>query len=180
MTGHVGSAVFSSRVVRRSFHLQCSGVKESSLRAGKLISCCSQGLRLPSVGCLVDAAAWLDGSGRLQKNVYSFLEAKGLTQLDSQCLRRECHYRLVDAIVNRVLPREVAQAVKYSNDTRFYGVGSGDVGKKLPRTKSVLCVWTDSPMKHQQEKFPGCMFVPGIILRVNHCCTKCPPHINSL
>ena len=33
--------------------------------------------------------------------------------------------RIVDAIVNRVLPREVAQAVKGSNETRFYGVGSG-------------------------------------------------------
>ena len=42
--------------------------------------------------------------------------------------------------VNRVLPREVAQAVKGSNDTRFYGVGSGDVGKELPRNKSVVCV----------------------------------------
>ena len=42
--------------------------------------------------------------------------------------------------VNRVLLREVAQAVKGSNDTRFYGVGSGDVGKELPRNKSVVCV----------------------------------------
>ena len=43
------------------------GVKESSLRAGKWISSCSQGRRVPSVGCLVDAAAWLDERGRLQK-----------------------------------------------------------------------------------------------------------------
>ena len=136
MTGHVGSAVSSSSVVRRSFHLRCSGVKRSSPRAGKLISSCSQGLRLPSVGYLVDAAAWLDGRGRLKKKAYSFLEAEDLTQLDS----RECRYRLVDAIVNRVLPREVAQAVKGSNDTRFYGVGSGDVGRELPRNKSVVCV----------------------------------------
>ena len=42
--------------------------------------------------------------------------------------------------MNRVLPREVAQAVKGSNDTRFYGVGSGDVGKELPRNKSVVFV----------------------------------------
>ena len=118
-----GVCSFSSRVVRRSFHLRCSGVKESSLRAGKLISSCSQGLRLPSVGCLVGAAAWLDGRGRLQKEVYPFLEAEGLTQLDSPCLRHECHYRLVDAIVNRALPREVVQTVKGSNATRFYGVG---------------------------------------------------------
>ena len=63
-----------------------------------MISSCNQDLRLPSVGCLVDAAAWLDGRGRLKKKFYSFLEAGGLTQLDSRCLRRECHYRLVDAI----------------------------------------------------------------------------------
>ena len=42
--------------------------------------------------------------------------------------------------MNRVLPREVAQAVKGSNDTRFYGVRSGDVGKELPQNKSVVCV----------------------------------------
>ena len=127
---------FSSHVVRRFLHLRCSGVKESSLRAGKLISSCSQGLRLPSVGCLVDAAAWLDGRGRLKKMFPPFFEAEDLTQLNS----RGCRYRLVDASVNRVLPREVAQAVKGSNDTRFYGVGSGDVGKELPWNKSVLCV----------------------------------------
>ena len=55
-------------------------------------------------------------------------------------LRRECRYRVVDAIVNRVLPREVAQAVKGSNDTPFYEVGSGDVGKELPWNKSVVCM----------------------------------------
>ena len=42
--------------------------------------------------------------------------------------------------MNRVLPREVAQAVMGSNDTRFYAVGSGDVGKELPRNKSVVYV----------------------------------------
>ena len=80
-----GLQFFPSRIVRRSFHLRCSGVKESYLRAGKLTISCSQGLRLPSVGCPVDAAAWLDRRGRLQKRVYSFLEAEGLTQLDSRC-----------------------------------------------------------------------------------------------
>ena len=88
MTGHVESAVFSSRVVRRFFDFRCSGVTESSLRAEKLISSCSQDLQLPSVGCLVDATAWLDGRGRLQKQVYSFPEAEGLTQLDSRCYLR--------------------------------------------------------------------------------------------
>ena len=85
-------------------------------------------------------------------------------------------------IVNRVLPREVAQAVKGSNDTRFYGVGSGDVGKELPRNKSVLYVlFVGEPaQKHRQETFPGCMFVAGIILRVNHCCTRCFPQHSPL
>ena len=94
-------------------------------------------------------------------------------------LRRESRSRIVDAIVDRVLPREVAQAVKGSNDTRFYGVGSGDVGKKLPRIKSVVvCVLVKGERSHEapQETFPGCMFVLGISLRVNHCCTRCPPH----
>ena len=76
--------------------------------------------------------------------------------------------------MNRVLPREVAQAVKGSNDTRFYGVGSDDVGKELSRTKSVLCVSFVGGLSHEapQEAFPGCMFVPGIYLRVNHCYTS--------
>ena len=53
------------------------GVKESSLRAEKWISSCSQGLRLPSVGCLVGAAAWLDRKGRLKtKTKIPFLRPK--------------------------------------------------------------------------------------------------------
>ena len=36
----------------------------------------------------------------------------------------------VDANVRGVLPCEDAQAVKGSEDTRNYGVGSGDVGKE--------------------------------------------------
>ena len=84
--------------------------------------------------------------------------------------------------MNRVLQREVAQAVKGSNDTRFYGVGSGDVGKELPRAKSVVCVLFEGERSHEapQETFPGCMFVPGISLRVNHCCTRCPPQHSPL
>ena len=56
---------------------------------------------------------------------------------------------IVDAVVNRVLPREVAQAVKGSNDTRFYRVGSGDVGKELPRNKSVLCLSFVGGLSHE-------------------------------
>ena len=51
--------------------------------------------------------------------------------------------------MNRVLPREATQAVKGSNDTRFYAVGWGDVGKELPRNKSVLCVLFVGERSHQ-------------------------------
>ena len=99
------------------------------------------------------------GEVGFKKKVYSFLEAEGLTQLDS----RECHYRIVSStpFVNMVLPREVAQAVKGSNGTRFYGVGSGDVGKELPRNKSVLCVlFVDGlAQKHRRKRFQdACSF----------------------
>ena len=59
------------------------------------------------------------GQAGFKKTFPPSFEAEGLTQLDS----RGCRYRLVDAIVNRILPRDVAQAVKGSNGTRFYGVG---------------------------------------------------------
>ena len=42
--------------------------------------------------------------------------------------------------MNRVLPCEIAQVIKGSNDTQLYGVGSGDIGKELPRNKLVVCV----------------------------------------
>ena len=78
------------------------------------------------------------------------------------CLRREYRYRTVDAIVNRVLPREVAQAVKGSNDTRFYGVESGDVDKELPRNKSVVCVSFVGGLaqkQHHRKRFQdACLF----------------------
>ena len=63
--------------------------------------------------------------------------------------------------MNRVSPREVAQAVKGSNDTRFYGVGSGDVGKELPRNKSVVCVSFvgGHAQKHHRKRFQdACLF----------------------
>ena len=76
-------------------------------------------------------------------------------------LRREWRYPLVDAIVNRVLPRKVAQAVKGSNDTRFYGVGSGDVGKELPWNRSVVCALFvgELAQKHRRKRFQdACSF----------------------
>ena len=72
----------------------------------------------------------------------------------------------INLCVNRVLPREVAQAVKGSNDTRFYGGGSGDVGKELPRNRSFvytcMCVLRADMPEAPRETFPGCIFVPGI------------------
>ena len=76
----------------------------------------------------------------------------------------ESEYRClkVDANVNRVLPRVVAQAVKGSNDTRFYGVGSGDVGKELPRNKSVVCVLLGASLPCALlVTFPACLCSVG-------------------
>ena len=68
-TGQIGSTAlfFPPSCFDVPLTSDAPGVKEASLRAGKLISPCSQGLRFPSVGCLVDAAAGPDGRGRLQK-----------------------------------------------------------------------------------------------------------------
>ena len=67
---------FSSLVFDVPLTSDAPEVKQSSLRAGKLTSSCSQGLRFPSVGRLVDAAAWLDLRGRLQKTFTPFLRPK--------------------------------------------------------------------------------------------------------
>ena len=83
-----------------------------------------------------------------------------------RCLRRECRYRLVDAIVNRVLRREVAQVFKGSNDTQFYGVGPGDVGKELPWNKSVVCVSFVGGLaqKHRRKRFENACSFRGYTL----------------
>ena len=68
---------------------------------------------------------------------------------------------LINLSVNRILPREVAQAVKDSNDTRFYGVGSGDVGKELSRNKSVVCVsfkGGHAQKRHRKRFQDACLF----------------------
>ena len=72
----MGSSVFSPLLFNVPFTSDVLGVKDSSVRVGKLISSCIQNVRLPSVGCLVDAAAWLDRRGRLQKKFTSFLKLK--------------------------------------------------------------------------------------------------------
>ena len=80
--------------------------------------------------------------------------------------------------MNRVLPRAVAQSGgKGSNDTRFYGVESGDVGQELPRNKSVAFVSLGRTCpKHHRKRFQDTCLFRGY-LRVNHCCTRCPPYI---
>ena len=85
----------------------------------------------------------------------------------------------VDAIVNRILPTRGCSGGKRFQRHSILRSGSGDVGKELPRNKFVVSVLFGGELaqKHQQETFPGCMFVAGIILRVNHCCTRCSPHI---
>ena len=76
---------FSSLVFDVPLTSDAPGVKESSSeQENGLAPSCSEG-RLLSVGCLVDGAAWLDRRGRLHFYFYSFLEAEGLTQLDSRC-----------------------------------------------------------------------------------------------
>ena len=77
-TGQIGSTalLFPPSCLDVPLTSDAPGVKESSLRAGKMISSCTQGFRFPSVGCLVNAAAWLDGRGRLQKKKTPFLRPK--------------------------------------------------------------------------------------------------------
>ena len=70
MTGWAGSPDFIPCVDVPSTS-DALGVKESSLRAGKWISSCSQSPRLLSGRCLAGAMARLDRRGRLQnKNVF--------------------------------------------------------------------------------------------------------------
>ena len=68
---------------------------------------------------------------------------------------------LINLSANRILPREVAQAVKDSNDTRFYGVGSVDVGKELSRNKSIVCVsfmGGHAQKRHRKRFQDACLF----------------------
>ena len=65
----------------------------------------------------------------------------------------KCH------IVRGVLPREVAQAVNGSDDTRNSGIGSGDVGKELPRVEPVnVCPLGRTCPEHLTKLVPGCIF----------------------
>ena len=74
-----------------------------------------------------------------------FLEAEGVTHsrvffdILIGCGVYEYHCRILDAIVNRVSPREVAQAVMVPT-TLALRSWVGDVGKELPRVEPVnLC-----------------------------------------
>ena len=77
-----------------------------------------------------------------------------------------------EVFVNRVLPREVAQAVQGSSDTRFYGVGSGDVGKELPRNKSVL--YTVCTVDLESNPYHAELATTTTDLQL-HRCTTSPP-----
>ena len=54
-----------------------------------------------------------------------------------ECGLHEYRCRIVDANVNRVLPREVAQAVMVPATLVFWSL-VWDVGKELPRVKPVV------------------------------------------
>ena len=48
---------------------------------------------------------------------------------------------------------------KGSDDTRSYGVGSGDVGKELPRVEPLsICPLGRTSPKHLKKLVPGCIF----------------------
>ena len=73
-----------------------------------------------------------------------FFEEEGATHSRTAgiviCGESKCRSLKVDANVRGVLPREVAQAVKVPTILEGYGVGSGDVGKELPRGWSRKCL----------------------------------------
>ena len=75
-----------------------------------------------------------------------------------------------------VLPREVAQAVKVLT-TLDSTSGIGDVGKELPRNKSVVSVlFVGEPAHvHDREVSQHARLFRGYH-RVNHCCTRCSSH----
>ena len=82
----------------------------------------------------------------------------------------ECEeYRIVDAIVNRVLPREVAQAVMVPTTLVSRSLVR-DVGKDLPRDEPVVCVCSFGASEHKArlETFPACI-CSGDTFRDNDC-----------
>ena len=88
----------------------------------------------------------LDSIGEAGFKISTFfvLEADGVTHsffddILIECEGYECRCRLFDANVNRVLPREVAQAVTVPM-TLVLRSGVRDVGKELPRLGPVVFV----------------------------------------
>ena len=74
-----------------------------------------------------------------------------------ECGLHEYRCRIVDANVNRVLPREVAQAVMVRRHS-FNGVLVRDVGKELPRVEPGLSMlFGSSKPKARLETFPACI-----------------------
>ena len=98
-----------------------------------------------------------------EKIIFFFFDEEGVTHSRAAGILKcgESEYRClkVDANVRGVLPREVAQAVNGSDDTRNYGVGSGDVGKELPRVEPVdVCSLGRTCPEHLKKQVAGCIF----------------------
>ena len=74
-----------------------------------------------------------------------------------KCGLNEYRSRIIDANVNRVLPREVAQAVMVPT-TLVSRIGVRDIGKDLPRIEhSLYILFGASKPKAQLETFPACI-----------------------
>ena len=71
--------------------------------------------------------------------------------------------------VNRLLPREVAQAVMVP--TTLVSSWIGDVGKEPPRDESVIFVLLGRAIPKHDWKPSQHAYVPGIPFRDNHCST---------
>ena len=115
----------------------------------------------------------LDSIGKtgFEKVTPFFLEAEGLTHsrvffvdILIGCEVHEYRCRIVvvssHAIANRVLPREVAQAVMIP--TTLVSSWVGDVGKELPRTEPVTCMSFQGGRSLSTSGNLPSMHVPGI------------------
>ena len=64
--------------------------------------------------------------------------------------------------------------------SKLYGVGSGGVGKELPRVEPVnVCPLGRTCPKHLKKRFQDAYIIRRY-LRVNHCCTKELPRVEPV
>ena len=139
----------------------------------KWIGFCCWSFRLPSGGCPVGAMARPRRGNRFRKVESSlFLEADNVNVTQSlelffdaifiRCRIRGYRCRVVDAIVNMVLPREVAQAAMISTALVSWSFVR-DVGKELPWDGPVVFLsFRGDRLSVQLETSPACMFIPVI------------------